>query len=415
MEFSVLTKQEYHSFARQHRYRNYLNSYYAFEVKEAYGFDNHFVGVKEKGKILCAAGISLSPLWKVFRYAYAQRGFLIDYQDTQLLSFFTKELKRYLKQRKVIFLRMDPYVPYQEHDEDGAIVEDGFHHQYVIDHMKANGYSHQGFTTGFTTDSQVRWMMVLDLNDKSETQLWKALNQRTRWSIHKAEKLGVEVRALTEDEMDKFYEMVEYAAFTRHFSNLPLSHYQKQREIYGSERAKFLMAYIDCEKTRSRLNDILAAQLDEMDRIQKVLTEMPNSKKYKNKKAAQQELIDASNKQRKELDQLEKQYGTIIDIAAAYFLLYEDELVYVASGAYDAFRSFHGPYAIQWCMIKEAIRLGISRYNFYGTSGNFQKDADDYGVYLFKKGFHAGVEELVGDFILPIKTWLYRCYRLLKR
>lgn len=414
MEFVQLSKQEYQGFAKKHPYRNYLNSLYAFEVKKAYGYENYFVGVKENGVLLGAAGISLSPLMKYYRYAYAQRGFLMDYQNSEVLSFFTKELKRYLKKKRVVFLRMDPYVAYQQRDENGNVVEDGFHHQYVLDHLREHGYQHQGFTTGFGLDSQVRWMMVLDLKDKQEDQVWKELNQRTRWSIHKAQKLGVEVKTLRLEELDQFYDMVEYAASTRQFANLPLSHYKEQMKIYGNEHAKFVMAYLDCEKTRQRLKQTLEIQIKELDAIKLQFMKTPDAKKYKNKRQAQQEMIDANKKQMKEVEILKQTYGNHIPIATAYFILYEDEIVYVASGAYDEFRSFHGPYAIQWSMIKEAIRLGVGRYNFYGTSGNFEKDASDYGVYLFKKGFHASVEELIGDFILPIRPLLYRFYQIMK-
>ena len=37
-------------------------------------------------------------------------------------------------------------------------------------------------------------------------------------------------------------------------------------------------------------------------------------------------------------------------------------------------------------------------YNFYGISGVFGDEADDFGVQQFKKGFNAHVEELIGGF-----------------
>lgn len=411
MEFVVLDTQEYDRFARNHPYRNYLNSLYAFEVKRYYGYENHFVGVKKDGELLGAAAISLSPLMKFYRYAYAQRGFLIDFQDQELLSFFTEKLKSYLKKQNVIYLRMDPYVMLQQRDEDGAIIEEGWKNFALLSHLKTNGYHHQGFTTGFSSKSQVRWMMVLDLKDKSEAQIFQELNQRTRWSIRKAERLGVEIRELKEEELDRFYEMMEYTSFTRHFLNMPLSHYKAQREIFGSDRAKFLMAYLDCDKVTLRLQDAYDEKMKELSEVKQTLSEHPDSKKYRKKKASILEEMVAMKQQSAQIEQLKKKHGNIIDIATAYFILYENEIVYVSSGAFDEFRSFNGPYAIQWYMIKEALNQGIARYNFYGTSGIFHKDAPDYGVYLFKKGFHAHVEELIGDFILPIQPMKYRLYR----
>lgn len=49
-------------------------------------------------------------------------------------------------------------------------------------------------------------------------------------------------------------------------------------------------------------------------------------------------------------------------------------------------------------MIKYGIEHHIKRYNFYGISGIFSPEDEEYGVYLFKKGFDADVIELIGNF-----------------
>lgn len=102
-------------------------------------------------------------------------------------------------------------------------------------------------------------------------------------------------------------------------------------------------------------------------------------------------------------------------MAVASFVFCGDEVIYLTSGSYDEFRKYNAPYAIQWYMIQESLKRGITRYNFYGTSGIFDKSADDYGVYEFKKGFNAIPEELVGEFILPVHGFLYKLYRLITK
>ena len=63
---------------------------------------------------------------------------------------------------------------------------------------------------------------------------------------------------------------------------------------------------------------------------------------------------------------------------------------------------FVGPYMMHLEMMKYAMDHGIARYNFYGVSGDFSEDGEDYGVYRFKRGFNAQIEELVGDFVKVI-------------
>ena len=65
---------------------------------------------------------------------------------------------------------------------------------------------------------------------------------------------------------------------------------------------------------------------------------------------------------------------------------------------------------MHWHMINYCFDNGYARYNFYGLSGDFTKDSEDYGVYRFKRGFNVQIEELIGDFYKPInkvKYWLF--------
>lgn len=410
MEFVELKREEYDTFARKHIYRNFLNSVNALVLQEQYGYEICFLGVKDKGEIRCATGIVFLPAMKYFYCAYAQRGLLIDYKDKQLLKFFTNHLRDYLKSKKAIYLKIDPCVPYQEHDNDGNIVEDGFHNKEVVENLIDLGYIHQGFNIGFDFSNQVRWMVVLSLLDQNEECLLKHVDQQTRWSINKALKLGVQVRELNKDELPLFKKIMDYASSTRNFSDMDIQHYERHLEVYG-ENAKMMMAYLDTDAIKQRIDEQFAQEQAILNEVEESLKELPNSKKFLKKQKVQLEALDTCRARKKDVEEQEQTYGKMIPIAVAYFILYEDEVVYVSSGAYDEFRKYNGPYAIQWHMLQVAMNRGMKRYNFYGTSGIFDKSADDYGVFEFKKGFHGVVEELIGDFILPIDKIKYKAYQ----
>ncbi|TGQ10819.1 peptidoglycan bridge formation glycyltransferase FemA/FemB family protein, partial [Mesorhizobium sp. M00.F.Ca.ET.217.01.1.1] len=50
---------------------------------------------------------------------------------------------------------------------------------------------------------------------------------------------------------------------------------------------------------------------------------------------------------------------------------------------------------------------------FYGLSGDFTENSEDYGVYRFKRGFGVQIEELIGDFYKPIKKTKYKLFNTL--
>ena len=53
-------------------------------------------------------------------------------------------------------------------------------------------------------------------------------------------------------------------------------------------------------------------------------------------------------------------------------------------------------------------------HNFYGIPANINEHPKDYGIYEFKKGFNGYVEELIGEFELPI-TWHYKLFKLIHK
>lgn len=65
-------------------------------------------------------------------------------------------------------------------------------------------------------------------------------------------------------------------------------------------------------------------------------------------------------------------------------------------------------------MIKFAKAHNIPRYNFYGITGDFSENAEDYSVQQFNKGLNAHVEEYIGDFIKPIRPIFYKIYSFIK-
>lgn len=60
-------------------------------------------------------------------------------------------------------------------------------------------------------------------------------------------------------------------------------------------------------------------------------------------------------------------------------------MYYLSSGSNPKYNEFMGAYKLQWEMIKFSLDHHIDRYNFYGVTGDFSKDAEDYGVQQFKK------------------------------
>ena len=118
--------------------------------------------------------------------------------------------------------------------------------------------------------------------------------------------------------------------------------------------------------------------------------------------------IEAIDKRIIDAENIKEESGkSVITLSGSMFIMIQPEVIYLSSGNYIKYMNFNSQYLIQWEMIKYGIQNGFKKHNFYGIPANINKRPKDYGVYEFKKGFNGYVEELIGEFELPISPVYY--------
>ena len=122
--------------------------------------------------------------------------------------------------------------------------------------------------------------------------------------------------------------------------------------------------------------------------------------------------IDKRIKESKEI--IDKTGKDVITLSGSMFMLIKPEIIYLSSGNYEEYMKFNSQYLIQWELIKYGIENGFKKHNFYGIPANINEHPKDYGIYEFKKGFNGYVEELIGEFELPI-SWHYKLLKLIHK
>lgn len=69
-----------------------------------------YVGYYEEGKLVACTLIFVRIISNMIKYGYAPKGFIIDYEDTELLKRFTTKLKSFLLRKNLAFLRINPEI-----------------------------------------------------------------------------------------------------------------------------------------------------------------------------------------------------------------------------------------------------------------------------------------------------------------
>lgn len=416
MEFREISEKEFDKFSSMHEQTSFSQTSSWGNLKKVNGWNSHFVALLDNKKII-GATLLLSkkvPLIKK-NMCYAPRGFLIDYSNNEVLNEFTNSIKQYAKKLNAIFIKIDPYVSYQERNLDGDIVEDGKNNKEAFQNLINNGYKHFGFNLMQDT-LQPRWIFVTDTKGKTIDDIMNGMDSKTRQIIRKNERECIRTREISYEELDKFKDIMRHTGDRRNFIDRPLSYYQNMyKNLNPKGILKILVAELNTNELITKLNEEKESYKKEYDerkyKHDEGINKM-NEKKYESKQKETENNINRIEKRLKEIEDLKRENGDEILLGGILFLIHGKEVVSLVGGSYQKFMEFQSAYTVHFEGVKYAIEHGYDRYNFYGITGDFTKNNPLFGLYLFKRGFGGNVVELLGEFDLVISKFWYFIYKL---
>ena len=197
-----------------------LQSWEWGEFKGRYGWQAERLAFFRAGRPAAAAQIlsrQVRPL--PVGILYVPKGPLLDYADAPLRRAVLQAIVRYARQRRAIFVKIDPDVvlatgvPDTEEDRPEPLG------RQVAEELGALGWR-------FSADQvQFRNTVQLDLT-AGEESLLSAMKQKTRYNIRLAGRKGVRVRVGDQDDLDALFAMYTETAERDEFLIRPLAYYQ---------------------------------------------------------------------------------------------------------------------------------------------------------------------------------------------
>lgn len=405
MKIEELKSNEYEEYISKNKYTTFYQKEYWGKLKKDGGWNYKLVGMKKNNKIVGATLLLFKNLPLGLKLFYSPRGFLIDYNDEELLKEFVLEIKEYVKKENGFILKIDPYVEYKTRDIDGNIVEGGVDNSKVVENLKKLGFKHYGFNKDISKELQPRWMYVLDLKGKTEDEIFSNFSKHYRKTIRRTEKQGLVVERISKDKLMDYKKIMEHTSSRRDFIDRPYSYYENMYDKIG-ENLIINVCYLDTNLGISKFKD-----------------EIKKIEGYQDIKDYHLKDIEDYKKKIELYKSYQKKYGDKIPLAGTMSIVCGKEYLNLFGGAYEEFMHYDAQYLIKWHTMKEALNLGCEIYNFYGISGNFEKENNDmYGVYEFKRGFGGRVVELIGEFDLIISkpkyclyNFMFKTYKIVKK
>ena len=392
-----ITAEEHDEFVKNSPQTNLLQSSDWAKIKDNWG--NERLGIYQDQKLVAVASILIQPLPLGFTMLYIPRGPIMDYQNSQLVSFMLQSIKTYAKSKRAVFAKFDPSLFLrkgligQEAKDQEATLE-------IIQSLKECGVEWVGRTEDMGETIQPRFQANIYKEYFTEDQLSKSTKQAIRTARNK----GVEVIFGGTELLDEFAALMKKTEARKGIHLRGKDYYEKLLTTYAGQ------SYI----TLSRINlaQRLASLKEQLEKNQAEASRF-NEKTKPGK-------ID-NNRQEKErleeeiqfLNQELKSGQEIVSLSGTLTLEFGGTSENVYAGMDENFRRYQ-PAILTWYeTAQHAFDRGADWQNMGGVENHL-----DGGLYHFKSKFNPMIEEFVGEFNLPTSI-LYplvnKAYQLRKK
>lgn len=302
-------------------------------------------------------------------------GPLCNGNNREQMTALTEGLREAAERVHAISLTCWPNQVYCVRDSQGKAMAEP--NDEMVREYERLGWKHAGFTRGYDALMN-RWNYVKDLREFSNA-----------------------------GELNVFHDICELSSERQHFANRSLDYFERVYDAFG-DKAEFMVAEVHLDRYLQSWEEKLAKFSKDVERWERSLEHTKYPDDVRKKLDTAQKNVESARRRIEDANERIARDGEVVPVAVGLFMWHERELVYFSSGSDDRYAKFYAPTALQHEMMSRCLERGVTRYNFYGISGVFDDPEDDgRGVLEFKQGFNGYVEELPGEFTLPVSKLRY--------
>ncbi len=398
--------KKYDDFVKNHKKSHFLQSatWGKFEEKEA-GRTPHYVGMEDESHQLVAAALLLEKKLPLgYCYFYSPRGYVIDFDDFDLITTFTKELKHYLKKKRALFVKIDPDIKLETLDIDGNVLENEENHFALVDHLKSLGYRHFGYNKNFE-NSEPRYTFRLDLTPSIE-EIVEHFHPTTKKIIKRGNPFHLILEKNEEANIEDFYLTMMETSKREKVLYHDIEYYKTFYEMLHKEnQADLYVVSIDIDELKENYESKIKELKEKIASF-----DGKTDTKNQNKK---QEFVNQLTKKEKEYEEIQKIKEKRLVLSSILTAKYGDKVWTVHGGNHSLLRELNANYFIYFEIIKDAKNEGYHYIDFFGTTGDPKEENPIYGIHLFKKRLGGEYTEFIGEFDLVSKPLLYFIFQKL--
>lgn len=396
MRMIELTREKFEDFANKSPYNNYCQSANYGMLMAETGFDYTFIGYTTNDYEILAAGMFLTKkIGSTYYYAYCPKGFIINYDDTDLIRRFTNNLIKYYKRKKVIFLKINPEIPIATIDIKNDYNRLTNSNIDILNHMKKLGFKKRRETEPLQL-LQPKLTALVDLKNYDINNL----DKRIRNNIRSTEAKGLELEIADATKIDILYNFVKY------MKDRSVNYY---RNFYNSfkkaDQADLLLVKVNYETYLLNAKKKVEEETARNEELNERLQQDPSEKNLKEKMNSDKVLEDYKQDVIYATAGLKKNEETYI--AGAIVVKYGNKISIVIAGV-DKNYNYLNPNYFLHHKIFEMYKDEYEIADINGIADDFSNESKFAGLNKFKFGFNPTVTEYIGELDLIISNWRFK-------
>lgn len=341
----------------------------------------HYLGlIDEKNRIVAATLLLEEHLPMNLCNLYAPRGFIIEYNNKNLLNIFTQKLKKFAKVKKATSIRINPDLIYKIYDNKNN-ESNNKETETILTTLKYLNYKKK------SNIKLLEYNLTIDLTKDNEKNFSKNLKSK----LEKNKNYNVEIIEGTKKD---FFELI------KNYDKNDKEYYETLYDIFKDNehtKIKLFLGVLHITKTMKTLEKELKKIVNQISIIP--IDNLDNTSKTK--------LTNLRNEKEKLSKEIEKfrnykiKYGNSMTICTSLFMEHYNKVWTISETTNNVATETNLDYNIYYEYIKHYINKGFTTF--------YQLSPTDYNpdINKFKRDFGGQFTEYIGEFDLITNKFYY--------
>ncbi len=393
-----ILKKEFQTFSATHILKNMFQTVEYAELMSKYEYTPIYIGGFQDDKLVAASLILTKGIAPGCKYGYAPRGYLIDFLNFELLNEFTKKLQHFLKEKNVIFVKINPEVTYSKVDKVTGEKDINYINAKVVDVLENLGYVKLKNNLYFES-LLPKYNAVINLINYDFNKVESTIKNK----VVKNSQSGLGLRTGTIEDIETIYN------FIKDKKDRPIAYYKDYYNIYNnSNMMDLIFLELDNNKYLISIKNEYEKEMNLNSELNMNFQKNPKNETAYNKKMNSDKRLNDLNVEIGKIS-LKLQRNIIKEtIAGALVIKYANRIYMLISGFDKNYSKLYPNYVMHCQIIEKYKNENFKFLDLNGITGDFTDDNPYKGLNDFKISLNPKLYEYIGEFDMIVNKTIYQ-------